>query len=86
MTEVRSKTKKPCQFPFVLDVLNQTFNECTDILGVDPKTGKITTVDELWCSTKVDPQTKKHIEGGSYYGDCPTNCHAQDPNTGTYLP
>ena len=50
MTEVRSGTRKPCQFPFVL--LNQTFNECTNILDVDLNTGKITTVDELWCSTK----------------------------------
>jgi hypothetical protein len=81
VTEVRSGTRKPCQFPFVL--LNQTFNECTDILGVDPKTGKITTVNELWCSTNVDPQTKKHIEGGSYYGDCPSSCQA--PRTGDYL-
>ena len=82
VTEVRSGTRKPCQFPFVL--LNQTFNECTNILSVNQETGKITTVDEPWCSTNVDPQTKKHIEGGSYYGDCPSNCQAHDPRTGIY--
>ena len=27
-----------------------------------------------WCSTKVDPSNNHHIEGGSYYGDCPSNC------------
>ena len=80
MNEVRSGIRKPCQFPFVL--LNKTFNECTDILSINPETGKITTVDEPWCSTNVDPQTKKHIEGGSYYGDCPSNCQAQYPRTG----
>ena len=81
MTEVRSKARKPCQFPFVL--LNQTFNECTNILSVNQETGKITTIDEPWCSTKVDPKTKKHIEG--YYGDCPSTCQAQDPRTGMYM-
>ena len=82
MTEVRSGTFKECQFPFVL--LNQTFNECTNILSVNQETGKITTVDEPWCSTKVDPKTYKHIEGGSYYGDCPRNCHAQEAKRGYY--
>ena len=80
VTEVRSKTRKPCQFPFVL--LNKTFNECTDILSINPETGKITTVDEPWCSTKVDPKTYKHIEGGSYYGNCPRNCQAQEAKEG----
>ena len=82
VTEVRSKTRKPCQFPFVL--LNQTFNECTNILSVNQETGKINTVDKPWCSTNVDPQTKKHIEGGNFYGDCPSSCQAQDPRTGDY--
>ena len=81
MTEVRSKTRKPCQFPFIL--LNQTFYECTNILSVNQETGKINTVDKPWCSTNVDPQTKNHIEGGSYYGDCPSSCQA--PRTGDYL-
>ena len=83
MTEVRSGKRKPCQFPFVL--FNQTFNKCTNVLSVNQETGKINTVDEPWCSTNVDPKTKKHIEGGSYYGDCPSNCNVKDPKTGMYL-
>ena len=43
---------KPCEFPWVLS--NQTFLSCTDTNDPDGK---------LWCSTKVDEETRQHLRG-----------------------
>ena len=72
--EVASNRFKKCQFPFVF--FDKTYYGCIKL--IDIKNGKEVYTSKAWCSTKVDVNTKEHIGGGSYYGDCPSNCESAE--------
>ena len=60
--EDQNGQRKQCQFPFRLtNQENTTFFGCTSLQHPD---------SELWCSTKVDPKTRTHIEGEGNWGYC----------------
>ena len=62
--EKASNSFKDCQFPFIFKGI--TFYGCTK--------KDVGNNDSPWCSTKVDPVTKKHISGQSFFGDCSSSC------------
>merc|ERR1712217_422 len=64
-------TNKPtkCQFPFKFK--GKTFNKCIDF--IDIKDGE-KVLGKPWCSTKVRASDKKHVDGGSHYGNCDSSC------------
>ena len=45
---------------------------------IDIQNGVEEFTSKSWCSTKVDRYTKEHIGGGSYYGDCSSNCESTE--------
>ena len=51
---------------------DKTYYGCIKL--IDIKNGVEEYTEKAWCSTKVDVNTKEHIGGGSYYGDCPSDC------------
>ena len=55
---------------------NKTYYGCIKL--IDIKNGKEEFTSKAWCSTKVDGNTKEHIGGGSYYGDCPSDCESAE--------
>merc|ERR1711971_800211 len=67
--EVASNRFKKCQFPFVF--FDKTYYGCIKL--IDIRNGVEQYTSKAWCSTKVDGNTREHIGGGSYYGDCPSN-------------
>ena len=52
--------------------LDKTYYGCIKLIG--KKNGVEEYTEKAWCSTKVDVNTKKHIGGKRYYGDCPSDC------------
>jgi hypothetical protein len=72
--EVASRQFKKCQFPFVF--FDKTYYGCIKLIDVQNGVEEYTT--KAWCSTKVDENTKEHIAGGSYYGDCPNDCESAE--------
>jgi len=62
--EENSSLLKSCKFPFIYK--DNAYYGCTTVDGVNGK---------AWCSTKIDPLTNEHVEGG-YRGDCP---NSEDP-------
>merc|ERR1711935_15042 len=72
--EAASNQFKKCQFPFVF--FGKTYYGCIKL--IDVKNGVEEYTAKAWCSTKVDGNTKEHIGGGSYYGDCPSNCESAE--------
>ena len=55
---------------------DKTYYGCIKL--IDIKNGKEEYTEKAWCSTKVDGNTKEHIGGGSYYGDCPSDCESAE--------
>ena len=55
---------------------DKTYYGCIKL--IDIKNGKEEFTSKAWCSTKVDGNTKEHIGGGSYYGDCPSDCESAE--------
>ena len=51
---------------------DKTYYGCIKL--IDIKNGVEEYTEKAWCSTKVNINTKEHIGGGSYYGDCPSDC------------
>ena len=83
--EVASNRFKKCQFPFVF--FDKTYYGCIKL--IDIQNGKEEYTAKAWCSTKVDGNTKEHIGGGSYYGDCPSDCQSAEEaakNSGLWKP
>ena len=72
--EVASNQFKKCQFPFVF--FDKTYYGCIKLIDIQNGVEEYTS--KAWCSTKVDGNTKEHIGGGSYYGDCPSNCESAE--------
>jgi len=72
--EVASNRFKKCQFPFVF--FDKTYYGCIKLIDIQNGVEEYTS--KAWCSTKVDGNTKEHIGGGSYYGDCPSNCESAE--------
>lgn len=60
VVEIASGKKKSCEAEFTFE--NETYYGCT-------MAGGKSLVP--WCSTKVEPNTKEHIIGQGFYGDCP---------------
>ncbi len=60
----------PCQFPFVFQ--SKTFTSCTNLADPDEK---------LWCSTRVDPDTRQHITGRGFWGYCTDDACKDEGNT-----
>ena len=66
VTEIKSKSQKPCKFPFIHN--GETYTGCTNIIG-RRRTGEV-RFGNPWCSTNTTPQNR-HVSGGGFYGDCP---------------
>ena len=54
----------------------KTYYGCIKLIGVQNGVEEYTA--KAWCSTKIDGNTKEHIRGGSYHGDCPSNCKSAE--------
>ena len=63
MIEQGTRAIVPCSFPFIVN--ENKFDKCTDYLDSNGK---------IWCSTKTDPTTMKHVGGAGSWGFC-TNEH-----------
>lgn len=58
-TTDQSNQRTSCVFPFILN--DEIYYGCTT--DSDPDSN-------LWCSTKTDPQTHKHVSGQGHWGYC----------------
>ena len=56
--------------------LDKTYYGCIKLIDIQNGVEEFTS--KSWCSTKVDRYTKEHIGGGSYYGDCSSNCESAE--------
>ena len=56
--------------------LDKTYYGCIKLIDILNGTEEYTA--KAWCSTKVDGNTKEHIGGGSYFGDCPSDCESAE--------
>lgn len=65
--EKRSKTEKPCEFPFIYE--NKTYWGCSTYAKY--KDGRENFNERPWCSTRTDPISSQHIPGERLWGDCP---------------
>jgi len=69
VTDQATKRLVDCQFPFKF--YGETYYGCIDFSS--KKQGRKVPA-EPWCSTKVRGPERKHVRGGSHYGNCNSAC------------
>jgi len=58
-----------CEFPFKFH--GETYYGCIDFSNI--KRGRKVPADP-WCSTKVEGSDRRHVRGGSHFGNCDPGC------------
>jgi len=69
VTDQATKRSVDCEFPFKFH--GETYYGCIDFSSI--KRGRKVPA-EPWCSTKVRGSDRRHVRGGSHFGNCNSGC------------